>query len=62
MLNGRYDFVEPLETCQEPISRAFGTPEPDKKHILYEAGHVPPLLPVTKDTLDWLDRYLGPVK
>jgi eukaryotic-like serine/threonine-protein kinase len=62
MLNGRYDFVEPLETCQEPMFRVFGTPEPDKKHILYEGGHVPPLLPVTKNTLDWLDHYLGPVK
>jgi hypothetical protein len=36
MLNGRYDFVKPLETCQEPMFRASGTPEPDKKHILYE--------------------------
>jgi eukaryotic-like serine/threonine-protein kinase len=62
MLNGRYDFVEPLETCQEPMFHAFGTPEPDKKHILYEGGHVPPLLPVTKETLDWFDRYLGLVK
>ncbi len=62
MLNGRYDFVMPLETCQEPMFRAFGTRMQDKKHILYEGGHVPPILPVMKDTLDWLDEYLGPVK
>jgi dienelactone hydrolase len=62
MLNGRYDFVRPLETCQEPMFRAIGTATQDKKHILYESGHVPPLLPVMKETLDWLDHYLAPVK
>ena len=62
MVNGRYDFVFPLETCQEPMFRVFGTKAQDKKHVLYEGGHVPPLLRVKKDTLDWLDEYLGPVK
>jgi dienelactone hydrolase/predicted Ser/Thr protein kinase len=61
MLNGRYDFVEPLETCQDPMFRAFGTATQDKKHILYESGHVPPLLPAMRETLNWLDHYLGPV-
>jgi eukaryotic-like serine/threonine-protein kinase len=62
MINGRYDFRVPLETCQEPLFRALGTPAQDKKHVLYDTGHVPPLLPLMKDTLDWLDHYLGPVK
>jgi eukaryotic-like serine/threonine-protein kinase len=62
MLNGRYDFDEPLETCQEPLFRALGTPPRDKRHILFEAGHSPPFIPVFKETLDWLDHYLGPVK
>jgi hypothetical protein len=29
-------------------------------HVLYEGGHV--FAPVMKDTLDWLDRYLAPIK
>ena len=62
MINGRYDFDFPLETCQEPMFRALGTPAADKKHILYDTGHMPPALPVMKDTLDWFDHYLGPVK
>jgi serine/threonine protein kinase/dienelactone hydrolase len=62
MINGRYDFVFPLETCQEPMFRALGTPAADKKHILYDAGHMPAILPIMKDTLDWFDHYLGPVK
>ena len=62
MLNGRYDFGGPLETCQEPMFRALGTAAQDKKHILYEGGHIPEVLPLIKETLGWLDHYLGPVK
>jgi serine/threonine protein kinase/dienelactone hydrolase len=61
MINGRYDFVFPLETCQEPLFRALGSPAADKKHILYDTGHMPAELPIMKETLDWLDHYLGPV-
>jgi len=62
LINGRYDFVFPLETCQEPLFRALGSPTSDKKHILYDTGHMPGLLAMMKDTLDWLDHYLGPVR
>ena len=62
MINGRYDFEIPLDSCQEPFFRALGTPAKDKRHILYESGHAAPLMPVFKETLDWLDHYLGPVK
>ena len=62
MINGRYDFVFPLETCQEPLFRVFGTPAQDKKRVLYDTGHMPPALPMMKETLDWFDHYLGPVK
>jgi hypothetical protein len=27
--------------------------------VLYDGGHVFPFARVEKDTLDWLDRYLG---
>jgi cephalosporin-C deacetylase-like acetyl esterase len=62
MINGRYDFEIPLETCQEPLFQALGTLAQDKRHVLYDTGHMPPELPVMKETLDWLDHYLGPVK
>jgi len=29
--------------------------------VLFESGHVPPFPDVVRETLDWLDRYLGPV-
>jgi eukaryotic-like serine/threonine-protein kinase len=62
MINGRYDFEIPLETCQEPLFQLLGSPPQDKKHVLFDAGHSPPLLPVMKEALNWLDHYLGPVK
>ena len=65
MLNGKDDFLFPLETSQIPLFNALGTPAKDKRHVLYEGGHgwdTGTRLLVIKDALDWLDRYLGPVK
>jgi dienelactone hydrolase len=62
MLNGRSDFFAPVETAQEPLYRLLGTPPPDKRHVIFESGHVLPQNEVIRETLDWLDRYLGPVK
>jgi len=28
---------------------------------LYDTDHVPPRIEYIKETLNWLDRYLGPV-
>jgi len=62
MINGRYDFGIPLETCQEPFFRLLGSPRDDKRHVLLESGHGLPYTPWFKETLNWLDRYLGRVK
>jgi dienelactone hydrolase len=61
MLNGRNDYAFPLETSQVPLFRLLGAPEKDKRHVVFDAGHVPPRQLLIKETLDWLDRYLGPV-
>ena len=62
MINGRYDFMIPFETCQQPFFRLLGTPAADKRHVLLESGHGLPYTPWFKETLDWLDHYLGRVK
>jgi cephalosporin-C deacetylase-like acetyl esterase len=62
MLNGRYDFLFPFETSQIPMYRFIGTPEEHKDHKVYETGHSVPRNEGIKETLDWLDRYLGPVR
>ena len=61
MINGRYDFVLPLETCQTPLFSLLGSPPSEKRHVILESGHGLPLTPWFKETLDWLDHYLGAV-
>jgi formylglycine-generating enzyme required for sulfatase activity/dienelactone hydrolase len=62
MLNGRYDFFFPVESNQEPLFRLLGSKKDQKKHILYDTSHSIPRNELIKQTLDWLDEYLGPVK
>jgi dienelactone hydrolase len=62
MINGRYDFDTPYNTCQLPLFRLLGTPSKDKREALFDSGHVPPRDEIIRETLAWLDRYLGPVK
>jgi predicted esterase len=62
MVNGRYDFVLPYETCQQPFFRLLGTPAADKRQVVLESGHGLPYTPWFRETLDWLDHYLGRVK
>jgi dienelactone hydrolase len=62
MLNGKYDTLFQLETSSKPMFELLGTPAPDKRQKLYETDHIPPRNEYIKETLAWLDRYLGPVK
>ncbi len=63
MINARDDFVFPVQESQAPMFRLLGAPEKDKRHVVLEGGHVPlQLHDAIKEALDWLDRYLGPVK
>ena len=63
MQNGRWDSTFPVESSQKPLLALFGTAENDKRLKLYEASHdVWALNEARKDELDFLDKYLGPVK
>ena len=61
ILNGKYDVLFPPETSSQPLLDLLGTPPQDKRLILYETDHIPPRIEYIKETLAWLDRYLGPV-
>ncbi len=61
MLNGRYDFALPSVALTQPMFRLLGTPERDKRLILFETGHIPALQDIIREVLNWLDRYIGPV-
>jgi dienelactone hydrolase len=58
MLAGKYDSN--FETGIKPMFDLLGSP--DKQLKLYETDHIPPRNEFIKETLAWLDRYLGPVK
>jgi eukaryotic-like serine/threonine-protein kinase len=62
MLNGRLDHFFPVETSQRPMFQLLGTAPDRKKQLTYDAGHLVPRSQVLKETLDWFDRYLGPVQ
>jgi eukaryotic-like serine/threonine-protein kinase len=61
MLNGRHDFFLPIETAQLPAFEYLGTPKEHKRQVIYETGHNIPRNELIRETLNWLDRYLGPV-
>ena len=60
MLNGRYDYTFPVDSSQKPYFRWLGTPEKDKRHVLYDAAHdvMVNRTEVVKEVLSWLDQYL----
>ncbi len=62
MLNGKYDSLLPVEIDQKPMFDLLGSPAEHKQWKLYETDHIPPLNEYIKETLAWLDKYLGPVK
>jgi dienelactone hydrolase len=64
MLNGRYDSFFPVETSQKPFFDNLGTPAADRRHVITDANHFVLSYEANlaiRETLDWLDRYLGPV-
>ena len=42
--------------------RLLGTPLKDKRHALFDVGHLPAGNDIIKETLDWYDHYPGSVK
>jgi eukaryotic-like serine/threonine-protein kinase len=61
MLNGRLDATFPLETHARPFYELLGTPPGQKRFVVAESGHFVPQPKLIRESLDWLDRYLGPV-
>ena len=61
MMNGKYDYVFPIKTSIEPMYNLLGTPEKDKLLKIYDTDHNVPKNELIKETLNWLDKYLGPV-
>ncbi len=60
MINGKYDSLFPFETSIKPMFELLGAT--DKELKIYETDHIPPRNEFVKETLNWLDRYFGPVR
>ena len=58
--NGRYDTDFDFETASLPFFERLGTPASDKKHVVSNTSHYVPREVVIGETLNWLDKYLGP--
>jgi dienelactone hydrolase len=61
VLGGRYDHFFPEAPTQRPFRQLLGTAAMDKRFVLYDVGHTLPRKDVARESIDWLDRYLGPV-
>lgn len=57
--NGRYDTDFLFETSAKPYFELIGTSE--KRHVVNETSHYVPREDIIGETLDWLDKYMGPV-
>ncbi len=62
MLNGKYDSQFTVDQSVIPMFEMIGTPEDHKELKLFDSDHVIPRNDLVRETLGWLDRYLGPVK
>jgi formylglycine-generating enzyme required for sulfatase activity/dienelactone hydrolase len=62
MLNGRYDLAVPFESASRPLYQLLGTRPPDKVQKVYESDHGIPRTELIRESLAWLDKYLGPVE
>jgi dipeptidyl aminopeptidase/acylaminoacyl peptidase len=61
MLNGKYDYRYNIDINVTPFYRLLGTPAKDKILKVYETDHYVPRSEKIKETLNWLDKYFGPV-
>jgi dienelactone hydrolase len=63
VVNGREDFLIPVNEGQKPLYELLGSR--DKKHSLYDGGHGEFGLfykQIRQDVMAWLDGHLGPVQ
>ena len=61
MLNDKYDIFYSYEEGQKTMFNMLGTPTSHKKIVIFESGHIIPQSDYIRETLAWLDTYLGPV-
>jgi serine/threonine protein kinase len=61
MLSGEFDAMIPVENARRYFE-LIGVPPSDKRHVIAVGGHYIPRDLLIRETLDWLDRHLGPAR
>jgi pimeloyl-ACP methyl ester carboxylesterase len=61
VMNGRFDYPVP-PASQSALFELLGTPAEHKRRVLVDSGHVVPRSEVLRESLGWLDQYLGPTR
>jgi dienelactone hydrolase len=59
LLNGRFDFFYPIDSSQFPMFDLFRPPDGQKRRVVYDTGHNIPRPELIRESLEWLDKYLG---
>jgi dienelactone hydrolase len=59
LLNGRFDFFYPIDSSQLPMFDLFRPPAGQKRRVVYDTGHNIPRPELIRESLEWLDKYLG---
>jgi dipeptidyl aminopeptidase/acylaminoacyl peptidase len=65
MISGQYDYIYPVELSQRPLFNLLGTAPADKRHVVIPGmghGTAANRNDLIRETLAWLDKYLGPVQ
>ena len=65
MINGRYDYIFPVETTQIPFFELLATVDADKTHALFDTGHIvaaAEFAAAMQRMTRWLDEVFGPVR
>ena len=65
LVNARWDSFFSVTTSQQPFYDRLGVAEPDKRLVITESNHFVLSFAgdqAIRETLDWYDRTLGPVR
>jgi pimeloyl-ACP methyl ester carboxylesterase len=60
MINGRFDSIWGLDAIMS-MYNLLGTPDDQKKLVLFESDHLSPMADVITETNLWLDLHFGEV-
>jgi class 3 adenylate cyclase/dienelactone hydrolase len=60
MINGRFDSIWGLDAIMS-MYNLLGTPDNQKKLVLFESDHLSPMADVISETTLWLDQHFGEV-